>query len=133
MAPLYACIIFAYRKKGMSEEAYHEYLSTHHATVVKNHIAKFGIVNYTLTHNTSEAKTMATRLLGPVPQAEKKIADYDCVVQVKFRDIQNYLKTRDDPFFKEVIGPDHEHFADTERTRFLTGWVEKLIEDGVVD
>ncbi|KAI9036624.1 uncharacterized protein KD926_001637 [Aspergillus affinis] len=129
---IYKVHLLAYRKKGMSEDAYHEYLSIHHAIVVKNHIARFGIVGYTMTHNTSETKVMAAQLLGPVPRADRQIADYDCVVQIMFRDIQDYLKARDDPFFREVIGPDHEHFSDTERTMFLTGWVEKLIVDGVI-
>ncbi|PLB47617.1 hypothetical protein P170DRAFT_359794 [Aspergillus steynii IBT 23096] len=132
MSRLYAWTILAYRKKGMSEEDYHAYLSTHHSNVVKNHLMKFGIVSYTMTHNTSETKSMAAKLLETRPGGEEFIADYDCVVQVMFHDVQDYLKARDDPFFQEVIVPDHAHFADSERTVFLAGWVEKFIVDAAV-
>lgn len=75
---------------------------------------------------------MATQLLGPDVQAEKHLAAYDCVVQITFRDVQDYLTARDDPYFQKVIAPDHENFADSERTAFLVGWVEDFIVDGVV-
>lgn len=45
---LYALTIYGYRKPGMPEDAYHRYLSDHHAVLVRNHLVKLGIVRYTL-------------------------------------------------------------------------------------
>jgi hypothetical protein len=45
---MYALTICAYRKQSMSEEDYHNYLSNHHSGLVKSHLAKAGIVNYTM-------------------------------------------------------------------------------------
>jgi hypothetical protein len=54
------------------------------------------------------------------------------VVQIVFRDLEDYLRVRADPFFVDVVGPDHANFADSERTRFVTGWFEVHVTDGNV-
>ncbi len=48
------------------------------------------------------------------------VADYDCIVQATFRDIEDFVKMKADPFFKEKVAPDHENFADTQRSRYVT-------------
>ncbi|KAL2832554.1 hypothetical protein BDW59DRAFT_139414 [Aspergillus cavernicola] len=48
---LYSMTIFAYRKEGMSEADYHNYLTEKHAPLVKSHNLKFGITKYAVTHN----------------------------------------------------------------------------------
>ena len=45
------------------------------------------------------------------------IADFDCFVQIQFRDIDEFVKMKADPFFKARITPDHENFADTKRSK----------------
>ncbi|KAA8650834.1 hypothetical protein EYZ11_003814 [Aspergillus tanneri] len=132
MARLYAWVICAYRRKDLSEEAYHEYLSNHHSNVVKHHLAKSGMVSYSITHNTSETKAMTARVLGDNPQTQKSTADCDCLVQITFHDIEDYLKARNDPYYRDVIVPDHQHFADSEKTVFFTGWVETFVVNGRV-
>ena len=44
-------------------------------------------------------------------------ADYDCIVQATFRDIEDFVKMKADPFFQEKVTPDHENFADTVRSK----------------
>ena len=44
-------------------------------------------------------------------------ADYDCFVQAHFRDVEDFVRMKADPFYKEFIVPDHEKFADTTRSR----------------
>jgi hypothetical protein len=46
-------------------------------------------------------------------------ADYDCIVQATFKDIQDFVKMKADPFFKEKVAPDHENFADTVRSKYV--------------
>ena len=44
-------------------------------------------------------------------------ADYDCIVQCRFRDVQDFVRMKKDPFYIENVMPDHERFADTKRSR----------------
>ncbi|GJP88044.1 FAD/NAD(P)-binding domain-containing protein [Aspergillus niger] len=125
---LYALTIYGYRKPGMPEDEYHRYLSEHHAVLVRNHLVKMGIVRYTLTHNTSETKEMMKRIFGDLPEGHT--SDCDCLAQIMFRDVEDYVRARNDPHYKEVIFPDHANFADSSRTLFVTGWVECHIVDG---
>lgn len=45
------------------------------------------------------------------------VADYDCIVQVMFRNVEDFVRMKADPFFKEKVTPDHENFADTKRSK----------------
>lgn len=52
------------------------------------------------------------------------IADYDCIVTMVFRDIQDFVNMKKDPYYIEHVGPDHEKFADTKRSKMTIGWIE---------
>lgn len=65
---------------------------------------------------------------GPVPA--HKVDDADCVVQIVFRDVQDYVRVREDEHFKTVVNPDHDVFSDPARTKFVTGWFEFHVADG---
>lgn len=45
---LYALTILGYRKVGMDEQEYHEYVSVRHAPCLKELLNKNGIVDYTI-------------------------------------------------------------------------------------
>jgi hypothetical protein len=60
------------------------------------------------------------------------ISDCDAVIQVVFKDIEDYLRVRKDPHFTNVVNPDHVNFADHHRTRFAMGWFEVHVADGKV-
>lgn len=47
-------------------------------------------------------------------------ADYDCIVQATFRDVKDFVRMKSDPFFKEKVTPDHENFADTVRSKYVS-------------
>lgn len=56
-------------------------------------------------------------------------ADYDCIIQIVFKDVQDFINVKDDPHYKQAVLPDHGHFADTKRTKMVTGWFETHIPD----
>ena len=58
------------------------------------------------------------------------VADPDCFIQVVFKDLDDYMSVKDDPHYKQVVMPDHEHFADPVRTTMATGWFEKHVASG---
>lgn len=35
-------------------------------------------------------------------------AEYDSFVQTVFRDIEDFVRMKEDPYWKEVVAPDHE-------------------------
>jgi hypothetical protein len=45
-----------------------------------------------------------------------KVAAYDCIVQIHFRQVEQFMALKADPEYRKVF-PDHENFADTKNTR----------------
>ena len=45
-------------------------------------------------------------------------ADYDCIVTATFSSVENFVRMKADPYYKEKVMPDHENFADTTRSRY---------------
>ena len=56
-----------------------------------------------------------TQLMGP---QFSNLADYDCIVTAVFRNIEDFVKMKADPYYKEKVMPDHENFADTKRSKY---------------
>lgn len=54
------------------------------------------------------------QLVGPQFEGS---ADYDCIVQVVMRDVEDFVRMKKDPFYMEHVMPDHERFADTKRSK----------------
>ena len=46
-------------------------------------------------------------------------AKYDSFVQAVFKDIEDFVRMKADPLWREVVAPDHENFADTTRSRYV--------------
>ena len=46
------------------------------------------------------------------------VADYDCVIQIIFRDIEGFVRMKQDADYRRLVVPDHENFADTKRSRY---------------
>jgi hypothetical protein len=59
------------------------------------------------------------------------VADYDCIIQIQFKDVQDYLNVQADPYFEEVVAPDHFKFADLKRSQMVTGWYETHVANGL--
>lgn len=47
------------------------------------------------------------------------IANFDCFSQVFFKDIEDYKRFKQDPWYKEHLYDDHKKFADTERSMWV--------------
>lgn len=68
------------------------------------------------THNTSAEKLLMESITGPQFNGN---ADYDCLVTIVFRDIEDFVRMKADPYYIEHVMPDHEKFADTKRSRYV--------------
>lgn len=57
------------------------------------------------------------KIMGP---EFSNIADYDCIVQIVFRDVEDFVAMKTDPEFQRMVEPDHEIFSDTMRTKYVS-------------
>ncbi|KAF7559525.1 hypothetical protein G7046_g4639 [Stylonectria norvegica] len=119
---LFSVTIFGYRKPGMSEDFYHDYVSQTHANHLKDLLLKNKIVSYHM------GRALLNRIFPGMPS--DKVDDCDCVVQIVFRDIEDYVKVKNEEKYKNVVNPDHDVFSDPDRTKFVTGWFQFHVADG---
>lgn len=45
------------------------------------------------------------------------VADYDAIMRAYFRDIEDFVRMKQDPYFIKLVAPDHENFADTKNSK----------------
>jgi hypothetical protein len=57
-------------------------------------------------------------------------APYDAVVQMVFRDVEDYIAVKNDEHFRKVVNPDHVNFADPANTLMSVGWFERHVANG---
>ncbi|GAB7355308.1 hypothetical protein MBLNU459_g5842t1 [Dothideomycetes sp. NU459] len=121
--------VCGYRKEGMSEDAYHKYLSDVHGPLVRSLLVKHGFHSYSLVHTDTSTRANMDKIFDP---QFANVADYDCIIQATFDNVDDFVKFKADPEFLEKIAPDHENFADTKRSRMTIGWVQDHVKEGKV-
>ncbi|CAI6237345.1 unnamed protein product [Periconia digitata] len=125
---LFSVTISAKRKPGMDEDSYHKYISETHAGHLKHLLVEKKIVDYTMQHNTSELMKDIENLFPNLPSVNR--SPYDAFVTIVFRNIEDYVKVKNDPHYLSVVNPDHVNFADGPSTMMSFGWFEKHVADG---
>ncbi|KAL9598508.1 MAG: hypothetical protein Q9179_003885 [Wetmoreana sp. 5 TL-2023] len=81
-----------------------------------------------MQHNTSPMMEDLDKLFPNLPLVNR--APYDAFVQIIFKDVQDYIKVKDDPHYRTVVNPDHANFADGPNTMMSFGWFERHVADG---
>ncbi|KAJ0419495.1 EthD domain-containing protein [Aspergillus carlsbadensis] len=119
--------ILGYKKEGITTGEYRDYMVNVHAKIVRQLMAKYGITQWSMSHQTDESPALMGKLFDP---QFSNIASYDCCVSIVFPDIDCFVRMKADPFFKENVGPDHEKFADTKRSQMMIGYWTPVMKDG---
>ncbi|EON65342.1 hypothetical protein W97_04580 [Coniosporium apollinis CBS 100218] len=114
---LLALTICGYKKSDISEEDYRHYMTKVHAPLVAGLMEKYGFVSWNMTHNTSATRPEMAKLYDP---QFANVADYDAIVQIVFKDVDDFVRMKADPHFMKSVTPDHEKFADTKRSKYVT-------------
>jgi hypothetical protein len=68
---LYSITIFGYKKEGMDEKEYHDYISKSHAGHLKALLAKNDIVSYTMVSNRASQASLYVHELEADPFRHK--------------------------------------------------------------
>lgn len=55
------------------------------------------------------------------------VSDFDCFSQVVFESLEDYKRMKQDPWYKEHLVRDHEKFADTQRSKYVSAYVRLII------
>ncbi|KXH68540.1 hypothetical protein CSAL01_02197 [Colletotrichum salicis] len=121
--------ITAFRNPSLDEENYRRYMTKVHARLVSPLMEEYGILRYTMTHNTKETRPMLFQLYDP---QFSKLSEYDSIVQIVFKDIDDFKRMKSDPKFMREVAPDHVKFADTKRSTMTIGYFEEFVRDGRV-
>ncbi|XHG02044.1 hypothetical protein AWENTII_005407 [Aspergillus wentii] len=114
--PLLCLTICGYRKQGLGEDEYRDYMTKVHAPKVQGLLVKYGIEKYSMVHSPVETRALMEEIFD---EQFANVTDYDCIVQIQFRDIQQFVSLKADPDYIKAIAPDHEQFADTKRTKYV--------------
>ncbi|KAK7427456.1 hypothetical protein QQZ08_006062 [Neonectria magnoliae] len=125
---LFSVTIFGYRKPGLDEDFYHNYVSQTHANHLKDLLIKNKIVSYHMQHNSTKGRALLDQIFPSI--SSEKVDESDCIVQIVFRSIDDYVKVKNEEKYKSVVNPDHDVFSDPSKTKFVTGWFEFHVADG---
>ncbi|OQV09740.1 EthD domain-containing protein [Cladophialophora immunda] len=106
--------ITIYRKPGMEPQEFVDHMHKVHAVICADLMEEYGIVEYTQTHISPETRA-GIREFFPDPTFAP-FSDFDAVVQITFKRLEDFVRYRHDKYFEEVIMPDHANFADIGRT-----------------
>ncbi|KAI0517870.1 EthD domain-containing protein [Xylaria bambusicola] len=127
--PMLCLTMCAYKREGMDDEDYRKYMTEHHVPLVRDLMVKHGIDKYSMTHSPPPTRALMNKIFDA---QFANVADYDCIVQIQFRDIDQFIALKADPEYKRALFADHEKFADTKRTRMTIGYVRDFLRDGML-
>ncbi|KAI3318672.1 EthD domain-containing protein [Xylariaceae sp. AK1471] len=127
--PMLCLTMCAYKREGISEDGYRRYMTENHVPLVRDLMVKHKINKYSMAHNPMSTRSLMSKIFD---SQFANVADYDCIVQIQFRDVEQFIALKEDPEYKRLVFADHENFADTKRTKMTIGYIRDFLRDGVI-
>jgi len=98
------------RKEGMSFDEFDEYWRVHHGSFVVNHpIAQIAMDSYVQLHINKEGTEKMQKVAGPVRGRQ----DWDGMVEVTFKSLDEFFDWNKEPYFQNVVLKDEDKFIET--------------------
>lgn len=127
--------ILCHRNPKLTEEEFHKHWSTTHAQKASAHLERYGIVSYKQYHSTSKLRDLLVKAMpsiGGEIDKNSMISDYDGHVELLMPNLDCYQRAIEDEYYKNVIAPDEQEFADWSSSKLTVGWEEVYIQNGKV-
>ncbi|EXJ92913.1 hypothetical protein A1O3_01469 [Capronia epimyces CBS 606.96] len=121
---------YVQRKKNLSEEEYERHLSSHHAELCAEHLAKHGILRYTQFH--TPASFQAVGESGFPGLKKMKRLPFDSSGDFLMADFASFVKFQEDPYYLSHVFPDEAGLFEWDTACYAVGWEEVYIQDGKV-
>ncbi|KAI1073634.1 hypothetical protein F5B20DRAFT_497604 [Whalleya microplaca] len=113
-----------YRKEGVSEKDFHEFLSRRHGVECGKLHEKYGLFKYQLAFSTSSTQELARSLKLP-----NAIDEHDLRIEYYFKDVSTLLAISADEDFKALHVECYPYIRVDNSTVHLS-WIEVYLEDG---
>ncbi|KAI0164280.1 hypothetical protein GGR52DRAFT_113015 [Hypoxylon sp. FL1284] len=115
-----------YRKEGISEKDFHDFISYRHGVECAKIHARYDILKYQMAFNSS-----ATQALTKSMKLPYKVSDRDFEIEYYFKDVAALLAVSADEDFK-TLHVEAEPYVDLATTVVTLTWVEVYLEDGKI-
>ncbi|KAI0193881.1 hypothetical protein F4808DRAFT_354542 [Astrocystis sublimbata] len=113
-----------YRKPGLSEKEFHDFLSYRHGVECAKIHERYGILKYDMAFNTE-----STRALGKSMKLPYKLNDHDLQIEYYVKDVSSLLAISGDEGFR-ALHVECEPYVDIATTTVTVSWVEVYLENG---
>ncbi|OTB01610.1 hypothetical protein M426DRAFT_25504 [Hypoxylon sp. CI-4A] len=113
-----------YRKEGISEKEFHDFLSHRHGVECAKIHAKYDILKYQMAFNASATQALAKSMKLPY-----QINNHDLEIEYYFKNVDPLLAISADEDFK-ALHVECEPYVDLTTTTVTLAWIEMYLEDG---
>ncbi|MCJ1299526.1 hypothetical protein MMC08_002318 [Hypocenomyce scalaris] len=129
--------MYLHKNGDLNETEFHEHWRTTHASFAVEALARNGIVRYTQYHCSSASRALARPMTtyaieGSGLVSGLQIMDYDAIVEIWVRRMEDFLAALKEPVFTEKIVADEKLLFDMENAMVTVGWEEDMILEGKV-
>jgi hypothetical protein len=125
---IYRFSLHVHKRADITNAEFSEHWRSKHGPLVTDWLRRYGILKYAQYHTPPSlipeaiAKWPDLALLDHEPQ-------YDGVVEITVRDVADFYRSRQDPFYLDVVAADEEKFAERDTSKWTIGWEEVVFDD----
>ncbi|OAA62524.1 Dimeric alpha-beta barrel [Niveomyces insectorum RCEF 264] len=125
--PLIRVTVCVKRKKGTTEQEFHEYWANKHGPLALQWLLRCGIVRYVQYHTSSEHRALAKKMSEAVG---RPTLQYDGMGDFWVRKYEDFEAAFLDPEYQTTIRPDELRLIDMDSVVVTVGVDHVMIDDG---
>ncbi|KAK0663067.1 hypothetical protein DIS24_g1314 [Lasiodiplodia hormozganensis] len=117
--------ILVKKKDGISDQAFVEHYTRHHAAMAAEVLLKHKIITYSLTFHLKHDRTVTQDIM----KGKAQLLDYDAICTFVFPDYLSFAKFMYDRE-GHALSSDHDNFMDESQMKMMVGDEYMVIDDG---